>query len=54
MSSDQPTALWTPDATRIAEARITDYQRWLQAEKGLVFDSYPALWEWSVEHIEDF
>lgn len=54
MTNTQPTPLWEPDAARIADARITDYQRWLKAEKGLEFDNYQALWQWSVDRLEDF
>jgi acetoacetyl-CoA synthetase len=28
--------------------------QWLEREKGLHFDSQAALWQWSVEHLEDF
>ncbi len=54
MTNTSPAPLWRPDASRIADARITDYQRWLSAEKGLAFDDYQSLWTWSVEHLEDF
>nr|MBP8021962.1 acetoacetate--CoA ligase [Limnohabitans sp.] len=30
------------------------YQQWLATERGLHFDDYPALWQWSVTHLEDF
>tara|TARA_A100001391_G_scaffold149199_1_gene106716 strand:+ start:1349 stop:3325 length:1977 start_codon:yes stop_codon:yes gene_type:complete len=54
MTTTTPAPLWRPDAERVANARITDYQRWLEHGKGLVFEDYQQLWEWSVEHIEDF
>jgi acetoacetyl-CoA synthetase len=28
--------------------------RWLESEKGLRFDEYEDLWEWSVTELEDF
>ncbi|MGB6242090.1 MAG: acetoacetate--CoA ligase [Castellaniella sp.] len=54
MSSTELDPLWTPDANRIAQARITDYQQWLHRRKSQVFQDYPALWQWSVDHLEDF
>jgi acetoacetyl-CoA synthetase len=39
--------LWTPDEARVRNARITDYQAWLGRERGLGFDDYDALWQWS-------
>jgi acetoacetyl-CoA synthetase len=34
--------------------QIRLYQDWLRAERGLAFDSYQQLWEWSVREIEPF
>jgi acetoacetyl-CoA synthetase len=45
--------LWTPPAERIAAARLTDYLDWLAA-RGRQFDSYAALWQWSVSDLEGF
>ena len=46
--------LWTPSEKLIQGSNITAYQQWLKEEKGLSFDSYSALWQWSVDHIDDF
>ncbi len=46
--------LWTPAAERIDQATMTRYVRWLEAERGLAFDDYEALWEWSVTEVEQF
>jgi len=27
---------------------LTRYQRWLSEHRGLQFDSYDALWQWSI------
>ncbi|MCC4308982.1 acetoacetate--CoA ligase [Alcanivorax marinus] len=54
MTNTTPAPLWRPDAARVENARLTHYQRWLSAEKGLAFDDYQSLWAWSVEHLEDF
>jgi len=53
MSNDNP-LLWTPSPERIEHSRLRDYLRWLEREKGLAFQDYPALWQWSVERLEDF
>jgi acetoacetyl-CoA synthetase len=46
--------LWEPSEERIKSAYITVFMKWLQDEKGLVFDNYERLWQWSVSNIEDF
>ncbi len=33
---------------------MTRYMRWLEKERGLSFDGYGPLWEWSVTELEDF
>src|SRR5207248_2000254 len=49
-----PELLWTPAPERIERATLTRYQRWLEGTKGLSFDSYDALWRWSVDDLEGF
>jgi acetoacetyl-CoA synthetase len=49
---EQP--LWTPSQNRIADSRIQHYMTWLQREKQLHFNDYNALWQWSVDHLDDF
>jgi acetoacetyl-CoA synthetase len=46
--------LWQPSPEIIERATMTRYMRWLAAERNLDFGSYPTLWEWSVEELEDF
>jgi len=41
-----PTPLYIP--------QIKLYQQWLSHERGLVFDSYDALWQWSVSDLNAF
>ncbi len=36
------------------QAQITRYQRWLHEQRGLHFDSYDALWRWSVDDLDGF
>jgi acetoacetyl-CoA synthetase len=38
----------------LPEAQIARYQAWLQRERGLSFDSYDALWRWSVRDLHAF
>lgn len=46
--------LWKPSNARIEQSRLHDYMRWLAHEKGQQFSDYESLWQWSVEHLEDF
>jgi acetoacetyl-CoA synthetase len=46
--------LWEPSAESIERATMTRYMRWLADERGLAFDDYESLWEWSATEIEDF
>jgi acetoacetyl-CoA synthetase len=46
--------LWRPSTELIERARMTEYMRWLEAERGLSFDGYQELWRWSVEDLEGF
>jgi acetoacetyl-CoA synthetase len=38
----------------LPEPQITRYQRWLQANRGLAFADYEALWQWSVDDLSGF
>ena len=53
-TEQQGTLLWEPDEERIERATMTRYMRWLEKERGLRFDDYAALWEWSVGDLEAF
>jgi acetoacetyl-CoA synthetase len=46
--------LWSPSAAQIAPTRLAHYMRWLEAERGLAFADYGALWQWSVDRLDDF
>lgn len=46
--------LWEPSADFTNNSHLTHYQKWLGKNKGLHFDNYESLWQWSVERIEDF
>ncbi|HEX6292339.1 MAG TPA: acetoacetate--CoA ligase [Herpetosiphonaceae bacterium] len=46
--------LWEPSAALKEQASITRYMRWLNETRGLAFDDYAALWEWSIADVERF
>jgi acetoacetyl-CoA synthetase len=48
------TRLWEPSEEFKENARISDYMKWLKAEKDLAFEDYNDLWEWSVTDLEGF
>ena len=54
MSTHEAEKLWEPSAELIERSRMTEYMRWLEAERGLSFDGYEELWRWSVDDIEAF
>jgi acetoacetyl-CoA synthetase len=45
--------LWTPSAERVERAHLTRYLAYLAA-RGRRFDSYSALWQWSIDDQEGF
>ena len=46
--------LWTPSAERVAASGMTRYLTYLSDQHGLAFDSYKALWQWSVDERAKF
>jgi acetoacetyl-CoA synthetase len=52
--SGAPKLLWEPSASRVERAVLTRYIEWLGRTRGLEFDDYAALWQWSVDELEDF
>ncbi|UOF88626.1 acetoacetate--CoA ligase [Fodinisporobacter ferrooxydans] len=48
------TILWEPSIAQIEKSRVYHYMRWVQNEYALTFSGYEALWQWSVDHMEDF
>ncbi len=51
---NEPDLLWTPSAERLERANLTRYQQWLEQERGVRTSDYGELWQWSVDHLEDF
>ncbi len=46
--------LWEPSAEMVERARLTEFMRWLEAERGLRLQSYDELWRWSVDDLDAF
>ncbi|WP_433210619.1 acetoacetate--CoA ligase [Dactylosporangium sp. CS-047395] len=46
--------LWQPPADVRDHTRIGAFLRWLEAERGLTFADYQALWQWSVDEPGQF
>ncbi len=46
--------LWEPSERFKENSNISRYIRWLEEEKGLSFENYEELWEWSVTELEEF
>jgi len=46
--------LWAPTPTRRERSHLTAFTRWLERERGLSFDTYEALWQWSVQDLDAF
>lgn len=51
---NQAPILWQPTLAQMEATQLAAYQRWLGKTQGLHFDSYAALWQWSVQDIERF
>ena len=48
------TLLWEPSAAVKAKTNLVRYMKWLEDQRGLAFQSYPQLWQWSVTELQDF
>jgi acetoacetyl-CoA synthetase len=46
--------LWTPSEAAVRQTRMTAFTGWLSRRIGRTFPGYPALHQWSIEHVEDF
>jgi acetoacetyl-CoA synthetase len=46
--------LWEPTAQAVEHSNLSAYMRWLGEERGLRFDGYHQLWQWSVDDVEAF
>ena len=50
----EETFLWEPQEDDVRCSNLASYMEWLKSDKGLSFEDYNSLWEWSVTEIEDF
>jgi acetoacetyl-CoA synthetase len=46
--------VWTPPADVRERSRVGQYIAWLAEHRGLAFDGYPDLWQWSVDDLDGF
>jgi acetoacetyl-CoA synthetase len=46
--------LWEPSAELVERSRMVEFMRWLERERGLAFDGYAELWQWSVDDLDAF
>jgi acetoacetyl-CoA synthetase len=46
--------LWTPPPDVRSTTRIGAFLNWLSDARGLEFDGYPELWQWSVDDLDGF
>jgi len=46
--------LWKPQTCFINNSNLKQFELWLQKEKGVNFNNYEELWQWSIDEIEDF
>ena len=46
--------LWSPDPKQAAATRMQAFIDFLEESRGLRFDDYHALWEWSVSDLDGF
>ena len=52
--SDISKILWQPNQQQKQQSNLTNFMQWLKSNKGLSFDNYSELWQWSVDHIDLF
>ncbi|HEX6456285.1 MAG TPA: acetoacetate--CoA ligase [Solirubrobacterales bacterium] len=54
MSAAPGELLWEPSAELVERSRLREFMRWLERERGLAFDGYHKLWQWSVDDLDGF
>ena len=45
---------WVPTERDIADARVTDFARFVQSRAGVAVDDHRSLWQWSVDDLDGF
>lgn len=46
--------LWKPTPQSIERSNLTRYMKWLAKHHKLNFETYDQLWQWSIDHVDDF
>ncbi|HET8564999.1 MAG TPA: acetoacetate--CoA ligase [Solirubrobacterales bacterium] len=46
--------LWEPPAELVERSRLREFIGWLERKRGLSFDGYHELWQWSVDDLDGF
>ena len=46
--------LWKPTPQSIERSNLIRYMKWLAEHRHLHFETYDQLWQWSIDHIDDF
>lgn len=46
--------LWTPGPEQLDSSRLVQYQQWLADKRGVHTQDYQALWQWSVDNLDQF
>jgi acetoacetyl-CoA synthetase len=46
--------LWEPSTELAERSRLSEFMRWLEAERGLAFAGYQEIWQWSVDDLDGF
>jgi acetoacetyl-CoA synthetase len=54
MTLNEGDLLWTPGAALVEQSNVTRFIRWLARHQDVELADYPALWQWSVDHLDDF
>ncbi len=54
MNAGNGELLWEPSAELVERSRLREFMEWLGRERGLRFDGYAELWQWSVDDLDGF
>jgi acetoacetyl-CoA synthetase len=54
MTIQEGDLLWTPSPALVQTSQLARFMHWLREHRSLDFADYAALWQWSVDFVEDF
>jgi len=54
MTIQEGELLWTPREAFAKSSQLASFMDWLRVHRQLDFTDYAALWQWSVDCLEDF